>query len=162
MLVPELKVLGSLAGKVASYRLVTPLLGYDVWRTWADFSALRGLLRRRYPGMVVPAIPPKLSGPASLSLCEPRRRLLRLFLVRLGRDERLREDPAALTFLGAADGAWAAHCREAAVGPAGGAEASEAGAAWGRMCRYHAPVDYTLADDGEGPLSPTFWGAPPP
>lgn len=55
--------------------------------------------------MLIPAIPPKLLGNASLALCEPRKRLLTQFLTRLGFDVLLRQDPAVFAFISLAEDA---------------------------------------------------------
>lgn len=70
-----------------------------------DFVWLRTLLKTRYEGMLVPSIPPRLLGNASLALCEPRKRLLTQFLTRLGFDDLLRRDPAVFAFISIADDA---------------------------------------------------------
>jgi hypothetical protein len=70
-----------------------------------DFVWLRTLLKTRYEGMLVPSIPPRLLGNASVALCEPRKRLLTQFLTRLGFDDLLRRDPAVFAFISIADDA---------------------------------------------------------
>jgi hypothetical protein len=70
-----------------------------------DFVWLRTLLKARYEGMLIPAIPAKLLGNASVALCEPRKRLFTQFLARLGFDPLLRQDPAFFAFISVSDDA---------------------------------------------------------
>ena len=148
--IPELKIVTANSyGKVASYHIVTPAHHYSVWRKHADFAWLRDTLRRRYPGMLVPSIPAKLTGPASLSLCEPRRRLLRLFLERVGGDEMLHQDPTVMAFLSANEPTWAQFMKDAAPGgftARGGAWALGCSASAGGVSEAEADAKLAAAE----------------
>lgn len=85
--------------KVASYQVEVPSRGQSVWRKQSDFAWLRALLAARYLGMLVPSLPAKLKGNATMALAEPRKRLLRIFLGRIAADESLSKDAAVLEFL---------------------------------------------------------------
>jgi hypothetical protein len=55
--------------------------------------------------MFIPSIPAKLSGNATLQLCEPRKRLLGLFLRRVACEDYLKEDGGVNAFLTMGDDA---------------------------------------------------------
>jgi len=91
--------------QLANYNVVTPTMGGNVWRKHSDFVWLRDFLAKRYLGMFIPSIPAKLSGNASLALCEPRKRLLRHFLKRVAQESYLKEDTGLAAFLTTTDNA---------------------------------------------------------
>mmetsp|Transcript_66034 Transcript_66034/g.149039 ORF Transcript_66034/g.149039 Transcript_66034/m.149039 type:complete len:495 (-) Transcript_66034:52-1536(-) len=144
--ITDIKLISSYTTTVASYNILTPSENLSVWRKHADFAWLRQLLRDRYPGMLVPSIPAKLQGSATMSLCEPRKRLLRLFVDRLGKDVLLQADPIVKAFLSVADDAeWATLMKTTVATPAAGQPGTRAQNSWVEKSAAAAPSE-TEAD----------------
>lgn len=53
------EILGQGMSKYVAYKCTTAPFNYEVFRRYSDFEWLRDILCRRYPGLLLPALPPK-------------------------------------------------------------------------------------------------------
>jgi hypothetical protein len=111
--IPECVIEGGFASKYICYRIQTAPLGLSVRRKFSDFEWLRALLKKRYVGMFIAPMPPKLISPPTSSVAAYRRKIFSCFLRFIGTHDILRFDAAVLAFLGERDNvAWAKYMKD--------------------------------------------------